>query len=66
MTRLFVWISRVLGTVSGRAGDRRLADEIEAHLALLAEEFESRGMSPAEGRRYGPAGRLVVAGSAGG
>ena len=52
MTRLRVLISRLFGR--GRAPDE-LAEEMDAHLGLLAQEYERRGMTPeaarAEARR---------------
>ena len=42
MTRLRVWISRTLDVVLRRRRDDRLAEEIQAHLDLLAAEHVAR------------------------
>jgi len=44
-----VW-QRTLGLFRGRRREDELADEIEQHLAHLAEEHEHRGLSPREAR----------------
>jgi putative ABC transport system permease protein len=44
------WLARLLGVARRRHGDLALQDEIDTHLALQAEEFERRGMSPADAR----------------
>src|SRR5689334_729625 len=44
-----VW-QRTLGLFRGRRREDELADEIEQHLAQLAEEHERRGLSPREAR----------------
>ena len=43
--------SRILGIFSFRRRDREFTEEIDAHLAMLAEENIRRGMPPAEARR---------------
>lgn len=48
MTRLRVWVSRVLGLVGRRWRDEDLVDDIDAHLDLLAAEHRRRGLSPAD------------------
>ncbi len=50
MTWLRVWVSRCAGLLRGTRQDARLADEIQAHLDLLADEHMSRGMAPEEAR----------------
>lgn len=47
MRRFFV---RLGNAVWGRSAEREAAREIDAHLALLAEDFERRGLSPGEAR----------------
>jgi predicted permease len=41
-----VWISRCVGFLRGTRGDAALADEVQTHLDLLAEEHVARGLSP--------------------
>jgi predicted permease len=43
--------SRIRGLFSFRRDDREFADELDAHLNMLAEENIRRGMPPAEARR---------------
>lgn len=50
MTRLRVIWSRLRGTLFGSRHDRALADDIETHLDLLARDFETRGLTPADAR----------------
>ena len=50
MTALRVFWARLRGWLRGRSGDERLQDEINEHLALLAEDFERRGLSPDDAR----------------
>ena len=50
MTRLRVWIARIVGPVVARRRDARLREEIAAHLEALAAEHERRGLSPAAAR----------------
>jgi macrolide transport system ATP-binding/permease protein len=42
---------RLMNLFSRGRGDREFSAEIEAHLALMQEEFERRGMSPEQARR---------------
>jgi hypothetical protein len=44
-------VARAANFASGRHGDRRLREEMEAHLALQTEENLRLGMTPAEARR---------------
>jgi predicted permease len=48
MTTLRVLLSRLLGSLGWRPRD--LTDDIQAHLDLLAGEYERKGMSPADAR----------------
>src|SRR5580704_3872071 len=48
MRRFFL---RLANLVRGGKAERELAREIEAHLTLLQEDFERRGLSPEEARR---------------
>lgn len=50
MIRLRVLLSRLLEPLLGRKRERELAEEIEAHLALLTEEHLRRGLSLEEAR----------------
>ena len=50
MTALRVFWARLRGWLRGRSGDERLQDEFNEHLALLAEDFERRGLSPDDAR----------------
>ena len=50
MTRLRVWWSRAIDAVLRRGRDRRLRDEVQAHLDLLADEHIARGMAPEDAR----------------
>lgn len=43
-------LSRLVDLARRRQRDQRLADEIEAHLAMLADEHTAAGMSPADAR----------------
>ncbi|MEO7189614.1 MAG: ABC transporter permease [Vicinamibacterales bacterium] len=56
MRRFF---ARLLQVTRGRRIERELSREIEAHLALLQEEHEARGMSPNDARR---AARVALGG----
>src|SRR6202041_415099 len=47
MRRFFL---RLANLVRGGKAERELAREIEAHLALLEEDFERRGLTPEEAR----------------
>ena len=42
--------SRVRGTILASRQDRAIGDDIEAHLDLLAQEFEAKGLTPTEAR----------------
>jgi putative ABC transport system permease protein len=48
--RLRVWAARLKGALLPRAGDERLADELQAHLELLADEYAAKGLSPDDAR----------------
>ena len=50
MTALRVWLARLLGTLTGRRREDDLHDELETHLAMLAEEHERRGLDPSAAR----------------
>ncbi len=50
MTTLRVLLSRLADLVTRGRREARLAQEVETHLQLLAEEYARRGMSPAEAR----------------
>jgi predicted permease len=50
VTRLRVLLARLLGTLSGRRREDELREELETHLALLADEHRRRGLSDAEAR----------------
>ncbi len=51
MMRFRILAARLRGLFGKGRLDRELADEIESHLALSAEESVNRGMNPAEARR---------------
>lgn len=50
MTALRVWITRLVGTLTGRRREDELRDELETHLELLADEHRRHGLSDAEAR----------------
>ena len=50
MSSLRVWWSRALELVLGRSRDRRLSDEIQAHVDQLTDDHIARGLPPAEAR----------------
>src|SRR5262245_16174235 len=50
MTRLRVLLARAAALFSRDRLDRRLGEELEAHLAALAPGHERRGLSPAAAR----------------
>ncbi|MGH9387337.1 MAG: ADOP family duplicated permease [Vicinamibacterales bacterium] len=50
MTRVRVLLSRLLDVLLRRRREQRLAEEVQAHLDLLAEEYVRRGLSPADAR----------------
>ena len=56
MKHLRAWLARFRGTFAGRRADQELADEIESHIQLHADEYVRAGVSPAEARR-----RAIVA-----
>jgi putative ABC transport system permease protein len=49
-SRLRRLLLRLLSVVRSGTADRELAREVEAHLALLRDDFERRGMTPVEAR----------------
>lgn len=51
MTSPRVWLSRLLDIVQRRRRDERLAEEIQAHLDLLAADYVRQGLPPDEARR---------------
>ena len=50
MTRLRVFVNRLLALVTGRRADAALQDEVHTHLDLLAAEHVRRGFSPQAAR----------------
>lgn len=50
MTRVRVLISRLLDVVLRRTRERRLTEEVQAHLDALTDDFIVRGQSPADAR----------------
>ena len=44
------FFARFVNLFRGEHAERELAREIEAHLALLQDSFERRGLAPAEAR----------------
>jgi predicted permease len=52
MTRLLrrAW-TRLIGSFSGRAGDRELLDELESHIRLAADDHIRKGIAPEEAYR---------------
>jgi len=50
MTALRVWITRLVGTLTGRRREDELREELETHLELLADEHRRRGLSDDEAR----------------
>src|SRR5262245_45498924 len=52
MTRFLrsIW-KRFLGSITGRREERDLADELESHIHIAAEEFIRRGIPPGEAVR---------------
>jgi putative ABC transport system permease protein len=50
MDSLRVLWSRLRATLFASRDNRDIADDIEAHLDLLAEDFQARGMTPVEAR----------------
>ena len=51
MRRLLAWMNRVVGMFRTDRRERELADEIESHLQLHADDHVRRGLSPDEARR---------------
>ena len=51
MSRVRGFAARLRGLFAGRSADRELADELDAHLRLAADDYERRGMSPSAARR---------------
>jgi putative ABC transport system permease protein len=51
MTRLRVLLSRLIDPLRRRSRDRRLDDELQAHLDLLIEDHLARGLSLQDARR---------------
>jgi putative ABC transport system permease protein len=50
MTTMRVWIVRLLGSLGLRSRDADVAEDIQAHLDLLADEFQRQGMSAGDAR----------------
>lgn len=48
MKRLRIFLARVRGLLTQRRAGAELDEELETHLALLAERFTAQGMEPAE------------------
>ena len=51
MRRLRAWAWRVAGLFTGARDERDMAEEIEAHLRLHADDYERAGLPPDEARR---------------
>ena len=51
MSRVREWMRRIAGMFRKRRRDAELEEELAAHLAMLAEENEARGMTVEEARR---------------
>ena len=51
MKPLRAWTRRVAGLFTGARSDRELAQEIEEHLRLHAEDYQRAGLAPDEARR---------------
>jgi predicted permease len=49
--RLFLRLGNLLSRRRGTWAEREFSAEVEAHIALMAEEFERQGMTPEEARR---------------
>jgi len=65
MTRIRVWLSRVLDVMLRRGREERLDEEIRTHLDLLTDEYVARGMPRAEAahaarRAFGGVDQLKV------
>jgi predicted permease len=50
MTRLFDALTRLWARLTGRHGEMRLTEEVESHVAMLADEHERAGLSPRDAR----------------
>ena len=50
MTTLRIFASRLWGSLTKRQREGALSEEIQAHLDMLADEFESRGLSREQAR----------------
>jgi predicted permease len=50
MWRVRQFLLRIVNTLTGRRAERQMSREIEAHLAILEEEFRRRGMTPEAAR----------------
>jgi predicted permease len=50
MTRLFDALTRLWERLTGQDGETRLTEEVESHLAMLADEHERAGLSPRQAR----------------
>ncbi|HKV47883.1 MAG TPA: permease prefix domain 1-containing protein, partial [Candidatus Acidoferrales bacterium] len=59
MNRVREWMKRVAGLFHKERRDAELAEELAAHLEMLAEENVERGMTPEEARR---AARIALGG----
>ena len=46
MTRLWTFLSRLLGSLGRRHDDRELSEDVEAHLELLTADYVRRGLPP--------------------
>jgi hypothetical protein len=45
-----IWLKRLLALLESDRQDRRLDDEVRAHLDLLTSDFERQGMAPTQAR----------------
>jgi hypothetical protein len=45
-------LARLWNLFHGRRAEAELAREVDAHLVLLADDFERRGMSPEDARLW--------------
>ena len=51
MSQLIRFIRRLVNVLRGSRADDQLSRELDAHLRLIQDDFERRGMSPDEARR---------------
>lgn len=51
MSGLRAFVARVFGLFTRRRVDRRMAEEMDEHLALLADDYVAQGMTPANAMR---------------